>query len=175
MKVICISGKARHGKDTFASMLKDHLENCGQRVLIAHFADLLKYICKNFFSWDGQKNEEGRTLLQYVGTDVIRSQNPAYWTKFIISILSMFPNEWEYVIIPDCRFPNEFECFKDNNFETYLVRIERPFFDSGLTEQQLQHPSETALDGYKADCYVVNTSLQSLKSQIPTILATIGD
>lgn len=175
MKVICISGKARHGKDTFASMLKDHLENCGQRVLITHFADLLKYICKNFFSWDGQKNEEGRTLLQYVGTDVIRSQNPAYWTKFIISILSMFPNEWEYVIIPDCRFPNEFECFKDNNFETYLVRIERPFFDSGLTEQQLQHPSETALDEYKADCYVVNTSLHFLKSQIPTILATIGD
>ena len=26
MKVICISGKARHGKDTLAGVLKKHLE-----------------------------------------------------------------------------------------------------------------------------------------------------
>lgn len=48
MKVICISGKAQNGKDTTASFMKQTLEDKGQRVLIAHFGDLVKYICKTF-------------------------------------------------------------------------------------------------------------------------------
>lgn len=65
MKVICISGKARHGKDTLAGILDEHLKANGHRVLIAHFGDLVKYICEKFFAWDGAKDEKGRTLLQY--------------------------------------------------------------------------------------------------------------
>ena len=44
MKVCCISAKARHGKDTAADMIAEYLENKGNKVLITHFADLLKYI-----------------------------------------------------------------------------------------------------------------------------------
>ena len=36
------------------------------------------------------------------------------------------------------------------------VRIIRPNFDNGLTEEQKNHPSETALDGYRPDILVVN-------------------
>ena len=50
MKICCISAKARHGKDTAAELIKEHLEAQGQRVLITHFADLLKYICKQIFN-----------------------------------------------------------------------------------------------------------------------------
>ena len=64
MKVVCISGLARAGKDTLASMLKDELEKNGSRVLITHFADLLKFIAKEFFKWNGEKDNEGRRLLQ---------------------------------------------------------------------------------------------------------------
>ena len=78
MKVILISGKARHGKDTLAGMMKEELERKSKRVLIAHYADLLKFICKNFFGWNGEKDDNGRALLQRVGTDVIRKQNPDY-------------------------------------------------------------------------------------------------
>lgn len=49
MKVICISGKAQHGKDTSANLLKMMLEADGYKVLIAHYGDLVKYICKTFF------------------------------------------------------------------------------------------------------------------------------
>ena len=108
MKIICISGKARHGKDTLAGILKDSLEDKGQRVLITHFGDLLKYICTTFFEWDGKKDEQGRALLQYVGTNVIRNQEPDFWIDFVITVLSFFMDEWDYVLIPDCRFPNEF-------------------------------------------------------------------
>lgn len=176
MKIICISGKARHGKDTLAGILKDHLESNGYRVLIAHFGDLVKYICEKFFDWDGQKDAKGRTLLQYVGTDVVRTQEPNYWTNFVKSVLTLFPNEWDYVLIPDCRFPNEIECFKDDvHFDAHLVRITRPNFDSGLTTEQLNHPSETSMDDYMADCYVMNAStLEALANKAPEILQSLG-
>ena len=83
MKVILISGKAQHGKDTLAGMLKNHLEDKSYRVLIAHYGDLVKYVCEKFFNWDGNKDEAGRTLLQYVGTDVVRKQNENFWAGFI--------------------------------------------------------------------------------------------
>ena len=92
MKVVCISGKARHGKDTLAGILKNYLEDSGNKVLVAHFGDLVKYICEKFFDWDGQKDEKGRTLLQYVGTDVVRTQEPNFWTDFIKKVLTLFPN-----------------------------------------------------------------------------------
>lgn len=174
MKVVLISGKARHGKDTLAGMLKNHLEDEGYRVLIAHYGDLVKYVCEKFFDWDGNKDEAGRTLLQYVGTDIVRKQNEDFWANFIKDILTMFSHEWDYVLIPDTRFVNEVECF-NGNFDSSLVRIYRPNYDSGLTPQQLSHPSETALDDYKYDCYVVNDgNLQDLKNKVPEILKTIG-
>ena len=92
MKVITISGKAQNGKDTTAGLLKAALEADGYKVLITHYADLLKYICKQFFGWDGQKDDAGRHILQYVGTDIIRQKRPDYWVGFVTSILELFPN-----------------------------------------------------------------------------------
>jgi len=156
MKVICISGKAQNGKDTTAGFMKEVLEARGSRVLIAHFGDLVKYICKTFFDWDGKKDERGRTLLQYVGTDKIRAVSPDYWVNFIVNILSIFNDEWDYVLIPDCRFPNEYEIFKHYGFDAVLLRVERPDFVSPLTPEQQVHRSETALDGYPFDFTIVN-------------------
>lgn len=156
MKIICISGKAQHGKDTTAECFKKVLQNKGHKVLITHNADLLKYICKTFFEWDGEKNERGRQILQHVGTDVIRKQNPDYWVKFIVEFLKMFKDEWDYILIPDCRFSNEIECFKEAGFDTYTIRVIRNNFISPLTEKQQQHPSETSLDHYIFDYIIYN-------------------
>ena len=49
MQIIVISGKARHGKDTVAGIMKDVFEGWGKRVLVVHYGDLLKFIC-NIFS-----------------------------------------------------------------------------------------------------------------------------
>ena len=67
MRVITISGHAQNGKDTFAKMVSEKLGKKGYRVLVTHYADLVKYICKMFFDWDGQKDDHGRELLQFVG------------------------------------------------------------------------------------------------------------
>lgn len=155
MKVITISGKAEHGKDTAAMVMKYKLEMQGYSVLICHYADLLKYICTQFFSWDGNKNEEGRSLLQIVGTETIRKKRPEFWVDFIADILELFPDEWDYVLIPDTRFPNEIESMK-KKFSTISVRVERPNYENHLTEEQRSHESETALDKYKFDYEIIN-------------------
>ena len=88
MKVVCISGKAQHGKDTTAGMMKTALESMGHTVLIAHYGDLVKYVCRTFFGWNGEKDAYGRSLLQKVGTDIVREQRPNYWVDFVKDMLT---------------------------------------------------------------------------------------
>ena len=91
MKILAISGHAQNGKDTVAGLLRDALKDDGNRVLVAHYADLLKYMCRTFFDWDGNKDEKGRYILQYVGTDIIRKQAPDFWVDFVSSVLCFAP------------------------------------------------------------------------------------
>lgn len=174
MQIITISAKAQHGKDYTANLLKEELEDIGYSVLICHYADLLKYICKQFFGWDGKKNEEGRTLLQKVGTEGVRKVKPDYWVDFIKDILTFFPYEWDYVIIPDTRFPNEIESLVIDGFNVTTIRVERPNFENNLTEEQRNHASETSLDDYLFDYKIINDGTpEGMKNQINNLIAKI--
>lgn len=166
MKIICISGKAQNGKDTTAGFLKDILKDKGNTVLVAHYGDLVKYVCRTFFGWNGEKDEFGRSLLQRVGTDIVRNQRPDYWVNFVKDMIELFPDEWDYVLIPDSRFPNEVDCMRETGFETVHLRVIRTDFVSPLTEEQQNHPSETALDNIVPDFTILNTgSLEDLKAK----------
>ena len=89
----------------------------------------------------------------------------------------MFYDEWDYVLIPDCRFPNEIERMKsefnyskDENL-VQSIRVTRPNFDSGLSIEQLNHPSECALDGYEFDYYIANDStLEELEIKVKDLV-----
>ena len=161
MKVICISGHAQHGKDTSAKIMQKILWGYGKKVLIIHYADLLKFMCMQLFGWNGKKDENGRTLLQYVGTDVVRNQLPDFWVNYVSDVLSLFSDKWDYVLIPDCRFPNEIQVLRDNGFDVTHVKICRENYDSELTDDQLNHPSETALNNTLPDSTIYNTSTLS--------------
>jgi hypothetical protein len=154
-KVICISGKAGHGKDAAGKFIKSCLEEQGKTVVIAHYADLVKYICKKFFHWNGEKDEYGRSLLQEVGTDTIREENPNYWVDFVIDIIKRFKHKWDFVLIPDCRFPNEATQMQ-KYFPTYVIRVVRPNYKTKLTQEQQQHASETAMDNFNYDYIISN-------------------
>mgnify|MGYP000911163102 CR=1 FL=1 len=170
MKIILLSGKARNGKSETAKILKNKLESKGNKVLITAYGNLVKFICEKFFDSDGQKNEYNRSLWQYVGTDVIRNQKPNYWVDFIIDIISMFPNEWDYVIVDDCRFINELTRWGEE-WDTTIVRVNRLNFESNLTPEQKNHISEIALDNYNFD-YVINSEsgLDNLEREVDKFL-----
>ena len=163
-RIIALSGRARSGKDTCAECIKEEFERSGKKVLMVHYADLLKFICKTFLGWDGQKDEKGRHILQYVGTDIVRKQRPDYWVDFIIDVLGLFGDQWDIVVIPDARFPNEIDRLKQDVFAVTHVKVVRPNFESELTSEQKQHKSETAMENYPSDCLIKNEgSLRALR------------
>ena len=173
-KFICISGKAQNGKDTVANLLKSELESQKYSVLIIHQADLLKFICKNYFGWNGEKDDYGRTLLQKVGTDVIRQKSPDFWVDFIERVTAFFDGSWDYILVPDTRFPNEIERLRTQTSEVIHVRITRPDFLSPLSPEQQKHPSETALDNTVADYNIINDDgLDSLQKKIKNLINKI--
>lgn len=130
---------------------------------------MVKFICHIFFGCSYEKNKENRSKWQFYGTDIIRKQNPNYWVDFIIGIVSMFPDEWDYVIVDDCRFANELERWI--GFNTINLRVNRLNFQSPLTLEQQNHISETELDDYKFD-YVINSEsgLKNLEMEIEKFL-----
>lgn len=170
-RVVLISGHAQSGKDTTANIMARQLREAGESVLITHYADLLKYVCKTFFEWNGKKDEYGRSLLQFVGTNIVRKQQPDFWADFLASMISFFKPMWDWVIIPDARFPNEIECMYDKGLRVTHVRIERENHNNGLTMEQAKHESETALDDYMPD-YLINNEgdISELEESVRTVI-----
>lgn len=171
---ICIGGKAQSGKDTTASILKEELEARRKRVLLTHYADLLKFMCRNYFGWNGEKDETGRTLLQKVGTEGVRSQRPNFWVDFVLTVVSLFPNEWDYVVVPDCRFPNEISRIEEKGYTYTFVRVCRPNFISPLSPEQQNHPSEVALDAVIPDFTIINDrTIDDLREKVKSLCGEI--
>lgn len=147
--VITISGKAMSGKDTLAKELKEQFEGMGKRVCVLHYADYLKMVARLYFGWDGNKDERGRTILQNLGTDVARKQNPDLWVDVVMMLIMALREEFDIFIIPDTRFPNEVLTPKLHFGDNYIsIRVNRPNAPQMLTDEQENHASETALDDF---------------------------
>ena len=154
MKVILISGKAEAGKTTAANMLKSFLENQGKTVVIIPYGQYVKDTAKMIWGWDGKKDEAGRQLLQWWGTDVVRQQDPSFWVDTVIRLARVIQNQVDYLIVDDCRFVNEIQGWYGDiysNWRPFTIRVERPGHENALTPEQRQHPSETELDDYIFD------------------------
>ena len=165
-RFICIGGEAMSGKDTTAVILKHVLEDRGYKVLITHYADLLKFICRNYFGWNGEKDEYGRSLLQRIGTDCVRKKNPDFWVDFILEVIGFFEGEWDYVILPDARFQNELFKIEEAGYKMFYIRVRRLDFDNTLTEEQRRHPSETSLNFVAPDITIINRTFEQLRLDV---------
>ena len=176
---IIISGKSGSGKDQLAQFMKEELAKHNQKTLIIHYADAVKWFCRDFLDWDGKKDEVGRTLLQMVGTDIVRARHPNFWTGLVVGLIQAFEptSNFDVAIVPDARFPNEVDISLENLKKGVSVRIERtnedgtPWINTNLTEDQRNHPSETSLDVFAFDYIVHNDEdLESLRESAQTIL-----
>lgn len=175
-KIIIISGKARSGKDTVADMLTSLYEKDGKRVLVAHYADMLKYTAERFFGWDRVKDEPGRSLLQSLGEDIRLTWDKEYWVDYLWLMLTRSVSLWDVAIIPDARHENEVRndwneaifdrkrkaCSMSDNPHpkcvAYSVKVDRGAdYDNGLTEAQKRDSSETEVDDIQTDYIIENT------------------
>lgn len=158
-KIILISGKARSGKDTLADYLKKQLELKGEKIAITCFAKDLKRLLMDFYGWDGvTKDKYWRTQLQKKGTDETQIEKKLWniWAKRTAEDIQIIENDFDYILIPDCRFRKEItymqSAFPDNTEALRIIREDD--FDNGLTDEQKNHISETDLDNFTFDHYI---------------------
>lgn len=166
--IVSISGKAESGKDMTASIIKEILEKKGKRACIIHYADYLKFICEKYLGWNGQKDEAGRSFLQHEGTDHIRSIDEDNLIEVAGNFINLYHHKFDYFLIPDTRFPRECDWFRYNpDVKHTSLRIVRLNHISSLTEAQLSHCSETALDSYVFDAVIESESgIENLEKKV---------
>ena len=171
MIVILISGKAQHGKTSTADILEKYMKHAGKRIVQINYADYVKFICTKYYGWDGKKDKKGRHILQYVGTDIFRARDEHFWVDAVIRFARAVWDDFDFMLVADWRFPNEFTRWIDNGLtDIYRVRVCRPGYDNGLTPEQSQHPSEISLDDFPMDYILSAVDLIGLEQECYKIL-----
>ena len=167
-KVFIISGKAKHGKDTFSGYLKEVYEKNGKKVIITQLSKHIKYYAREMTGWDLSEETKPREFLQQLGTNVIRQQlkkddlfiNRMIEDREIVNCL------YDAIIISDVRLKKEINGLKEAYPEIINIHITRPNFDNGLTEEQKNHLTEIDLDDYEGfDIEIENTTLEGLQQE----------
>ena len=151
--IICLSGKARHGKDSFGLSLKTKLENeFGLKVQRLSVGDVLK----------NMTDFHDRDFLQLLGTVLRATEGKEY----LIKQSTKGYNGADVVIYTDTRYPIEISYFENAGMNTMTFRVTRitdnGIYESNLTDKQKAHPSETALDDYKFDFYIQAKDIKDL-------------
>ena len=165
-KLYLMCGKARHGKDTFSSYLKEAYENNGKKLIITQLSKYIKYYAREMTGWNLTEEDKPRALLQELGTQIIREKlgKEDLFINRIIDDVDVFSCFYDAIIISDVRLKKEVEDLRKAFPDLVCVHIVRPDFDNGLTEEQKRHKTEIDLDDYdKFDVNIVNTTLEKLK------------
>ena len=170
--IYIISGKAKHGKDTFSAYLKDVYERHGKKVIITQLAKCIKYYAREMTGWDLSEETKPREFLQQLGTGVIRQKlkKDDLFIKRMIDDIEIFSYFYDVIIISDVRLKKEIYDLKKAYPNIKVIHIVRPDFDNGLTEEQKNHPTEKDLDDFNEfDIEVVNTTLEELEKSVKKI------
>lgn len=183
--LVLISGKAQHGKDSFADgLIRLTPIKRGNALTFKKYAFAKNVKATAYkLGWDGKKDAKGRAFLQAIGSNA-RAYDPDIWVRFLLNDLET-DSRLPFIAISDCRYENEITLLKkwggDHGYCVKAVRIERPNFDNGLSPEAQQHESEVALDTYTFDLKITNygngletyenTSFKAFLSAFPNIAA----
>jgi len=160
MIIIGLGHKAQNGKDTAGEAIKAYYDNQalllhrhglkgGLRVFIAKFAAALYQECREQHGMV----EKDPILLQNVGAQR-REEDPAYW---INRAFESIPVGTDLVIFTDVRYENEAARIKSEG--GHLINVTRLNEDGSryiATDRPAWHKSETDLDIYNWDYYIVS-------------------
>lgn len=172
-RIYMLHAHAQSGKDTCATIMKEEYEKRGKRVIIIAFADYVRLCLEKYYGVKDYKTPEGRTLIQHFATDLVRKYDPTFWGRTVGDLLKAIEDDFDYAIIPDWRFENEYNCLA-SRFASHIivpVLITRPDNEKtdNMTESQRNHQSEKELDNWKFFCYnIVNeySKLEETRQQL---------
>lgn len=142
---IGLIGKYGSGKTTAANYL---IEQFGY--VKYSLADPMRQICKDIFGIESKTDPRYRRIMQKLGTDWFRSEDPDVWVRHLRKRVA---NESKSVVVDDVRFLNEAKALLDNGW--MLIYLECPLEvrmqrcvnrDGHFDPSTLNHPSEMDVD-----------------------------
>lgn len=119
-------------------------------------------------NWYEDKTDITRNILQLYGTEIFRKRVDNDWWVNQVKNRAIDSDD-DFIVVTDCRFPNEITEMFCDEYETYVIRITR---NINTQEQIANHDSETSLDNWKEWNYVVenNGTLEDLKESAKVIV-----
>jgi len=143
MRIIGLTGKARSGKNTVASIIEDEFIAKMYTLPDIHvvaFGDALKEACslmfgiplERFNSDDAKEAKDNfwgfspREICQYIGTEVAREHfDPEFWIKRLqLELQREYDVRNDVFVIADVRFDNEAQWIRNNG--GIVIRVVRP-------------------------------------------------
>ena len=167
--VIILSGKARVGKDTTGEYFKKFFENKGKKVKLLSYAYYIKIYAMAISSWNGNDENKPRSLLQELGTEIIRNKiDKLFFINRMIEDIKVYSYFFDTLIITDARIEEEIVNIKNTFSNVISINIERPGFVNELTSLEQSHFTETGLDNYKDYDYILinDGSLEELNNKV---------
>lgn len=152
------------------------------------FATHVKITTKKYFPERyGNGEEKDRSLLQEVGTK-FREIDPYVWVKAMFndideeaSIRKKCMEMQEYIVITDCRMPNEYQALKERGFTFIRIKVDEEIrkqrqIDRGdkFTEKDLQHHTESFYNQFECDYIITNNGTpEEAYKQLDSVLDAI--
>lgn len=190
--IVLLSGQARVGKDTAAILLNNIFINRNETCITTAYADFLKEILRKCFNLSHEqlygvdketpiehlpiRTRSGkitnhywtpRKLLQFLGTDVMRTIDPECWINVVKNFVDTYSN-YDNIIITDARFANEVEWVLERGGTHIHITRENKDFSSGN-----DHASEVGLNEFfdeRSHQIANNGSLEDLKNTLVNII-----
>ena len=177
MKIFLVSGASRHGKDTIGNFICDYCKENNIKVCRTQIAKYLKMYVKDYFGWDGSEETKPRTLLQELGTDVIRGKlnKPYFFANRTVEDLDILSHFFDVAVVTDIRVPLEIESIKEHFDDVVVIKVERINYETGMTKEQQQHKIENAMNDYHDYNYIlINDTLDKLQKDVIEVLKKEG-
>ena len=170
--ILGITGKAGHGKNTVANILREICPQMGWQIVA--YADKVKKVyeiitgeqVQDTPEWKAQIVEPWgmtrRQMLQRIGTDALRNNlHQDVWVRALFAGLEPERNH----IITDVRFPNEASAIQAGG--GMVIRVLRHRYEG----EAGNHASETALDDYYFHTiHNATNSINFLREQIELLV-----
>ncbi len=174
-KIFIISGKARHGKDTIAQIIKKICDEKGKKAVNVAFAFYIKEYVKKISGWDGNEEtkETVRELLQQLGTEVVREKIDQFlFINRIVEDIKVYSYYFDVITISDARLVEEVETIKSKFKDVVSINVVRTGFEPVLTGEKSKHKSETGLDNYdNYDYKIINSgTIEDLELKVREII-----
>ena len=122
-KIFIITGKANSGKDTTAEFINNYVKLKGLKAVNLQFSYYIKMYAKEISGWDGNEDNKPRSLLQTLGTDIIRKQiDEMLFINRIIQDIMVYSYYFDVITISDGRLPIELDSIK-HTFSNVIIPV----------------------------------------------------